>query len=558
MMRSTSIVLLFLFSIFRSGSAQEAFIIKDYKIRAEVFEDGYFDIYESIEVEFSEPRHGIYRRIPVRYIVNGQKTKIEISDIHVQDDKYRVQHSGGNTSIRIGDADRYVEGEKTYQIRYRVYDAFIFDSTGTEFYWNFVGTEWDVPIEQVEIELHVPPKAGAYLENFSVFAGTAGSVSQEKLESSLDINTINIATTATLKPKEGVTLAVKFPPGTIHKYEKPRVVDHFYAIPGALLALLIGFWSSRGRQHKVQLDEVVTSPPGALFASEVGALVDDKINDRDIIALIPEWGAKGYIRVKSVEKEYGHKSDDLYIEKLTELPAEYPAYQHTFFDGLFAEGDFAFLSDFKYKFTTIWQNIRKDLRKVTRRPDLYDMSYYGVFHKGGMIALFVVCIIIGIVLMAVFSLFITGALTMILGVGALIIHFTTPRKTTEGALLQARLKSFQRFLKKMPAEEVQKLAEKDPYYFEKTLPYAVAFGYDKTYTRQFSEYREHSPSWFYNEHRYETGKRTTMRHFSDALVFSSVTSAFTAVKPTPSSSTSGSSGGGFSGGGFGGGGGGSW
>lgn len=558
MMKSTSIVFLFLFAIFRPGFSQEAFVIKDYEIQAQVFQDGYFDIYESIQVEFSEPRHGIYRKIPTQYVVNGQKTKIDISDIDVQNDKYRVQHSGGATTIRIGDADTYVEGIKTYQITYRVYDAFIFDSTGTEFYWNFIGTEWDVPIERANITLQVPPNAGAYLEDYKVFAGAAGSISQQKIKSSLDINAINIATTASLNPNEGVTLAVMFPPGTIKKYEKPKVVDHFFAIPGALLALLFGFWSFRGKQQKVHMDEVISSPPQGLFASEVGALVDDRINDRDIIALIPEWGAKGYIRVKSVEKEYGHKTDDLYIEKLTDLPSEYPQYQHTFFEGLFAEGDFSFLSDFKYKFTTIWQNIRRDLREVTKRPDLYDMSYYGVFHKGGMIALFVVCLIIGIVLMAAFSLFISGVLTIILGVGALVIHFSTPKKTAEGALLQAQLKSFQRFLKKMPPEEVQRLAQKDPDYFEKTLPYAVAFGYDKTYTQQFSKYREHSPRWFYNEHRYETGKRTTMRHFSDALVFSSVTSAFTAVKPAPTSTSSGSSGGGFSGGGFGGGGGGSW
>ncbi len=558
MMKSTSIVLLFLFTIFIPGLAQDAFLIKDYKIKSEIFQEGYFEIYESITVEFSEPRHGIFREIPTRYVVNGEKTKIDISNIEVLNDKSQIQHSGGVTTIRIGDADQYVEGVKTYQLKYRVYDAFIHDSTGTEFYWNFIGTEWDVPIQQADIELQVPPNAGAYLEDFKAYAGPAGSVSQNKIESSLDINAINVSTTNTLNPKEGLTLAVKFPPGVISKYEKPKVVDHFYALPAALLALLFGFWSSKGKQDKVKVEEVVTSAPDRLFASEVGALVDDRINDRDIIALIPEWGAKGYIRVKSIEKEYGHKADDLYIEKLAELPAEYPAYQHTFFNALFAEGDFAFLSDFKYKFSTIWQNIRKELRDVTKRPDLYDMSYYGLFHRGGMIALFLVCLIIGIVLMAAFSLFISGGLTIILGIGALIIHFSTPRKTSEGALLQARLKSFQKFLKEMPSEEVQKLVEKDPEYFEKTLPYAVAFGYDKSYTRQFAEYREYSPSWFYNEHRYETGKRTTMRHFNDAFVFSSVTSAFTAVKPAPTSTTSGSSGGGFSGGGFGGGGGGSW
>ena len=557
-MRATLLILLFLFSIFRQSFSQEGFVIDQYDITINLDQAGFFDVNERIKVTFSEERRGIFREIPTSYRVEGKEKRIDLSNIEVLEDPFKVQHSRAETVIRIGDPDQYIRGEKTYEIRYRVFDAFLFDSAGAEFYWNYIGMDWKVPIASAHLELIVPNVASSYLENFQAYAGSMGSQSQEKIISNLQENKISIETTEPLRPGEGVTMAVKYPPGVIEKYERPKVIDRYYLIPAVFFALLFGFWSRKGKQESLIVDDLMTYPPEGLSASEVGALVDDRINDRDIIALIPEWGAMGYIKVKAVEQEYGHKSDDLYIEKLNDLPQDAPLYQSTFFSALFENSDFAFLSDFKYKFTSTWLQIKKELTSLMRRPEFYDMSYHGLFHRGGMIAIFIASLVVGVVFMAALKLFITGIITVGIGILALYIHFSTPRKTRVGAELQAKLKSFRQFLREMPSDQVQQLVDNDPHYFENMLPFAVAFGLDKSFTKQFSQYRDQSPFWFYNEHSYESGKPTSMRHFRDAFVLHTVTSAFTAVQPTKTGSTTGAGGGGFSGGGFGGGGGGSW
>jgi uncharacterized membrane protein len=93
-------------------------------------------------------------------------------------------------------------------------------------------------------------------------------------------------------------------------------------------------------------------------------------------------------------------------------------------------------------------------------------------------------------------------------------------------------------------------------FFEKLLPYAVAFGVEKVWAGRFKDIKLHNPDWYQS---YDN------RAFTTAYFLGSMNSSFsnfrTSATPTRSSSgfSSGfSSGGGFSGGGGGGGGGGSW
>ncbi len=104
-----------------------------------------------------------------------------------------------------------------------------------------------------------------------------------------------------------------------------------------------------------------------------------------------------------------------------------------------------------------------------------------------------------------------------------------------------------------------------PKHFETLLPYAVALGVEKPWSRAFNTWlvsaaagaavgiRQYSPDWYRGV--FDGGKiDDTFGSISDSLE-----SSFTAALPTPKSSSSGfSSSGGFSGGGGGGGGGGGW
>jgi uncharacterized membrane protein len=91
--------------------------------------------------------------------------------------------------------------------------------------------------------------------------------------------------------------------------------------------------------------------------------------------------------------------------------------------------------------------------------------------------------------------------------------------------------------------------------YEKYLPYAVALGVEKPWTRHFErlipeEAARYNPTWT------SSGTSRSLGSLSSALV-SNMTSGVTSALPQ-SSSSSGSGGGGSSGGGGGGGGGGGW
>jgi uncharacterized membrane protein len=88
-------------------------------------------------------------------------------------------------------------------------------------------------------------------------------------------------------------------------------------------------------------------------------------------------------------------------------------------------------------------------------------------------------------------------------------------------------------------------------FFEKLLPFAVAFGVEKAWAKRFEAIDIKNPDWY---------EGTSSSHFNTALFASSLShsySSFASSSTPPSSSSSGFSGG-SSGGGGGGGGGGSW
>lgn len=161
-------------------------------------DEGYFDVEENYHVLFNVQKHGIYRNIPLVYRLDNaqsgiakeegggsgfwsqkpEKHTIRISNVEVPGHTDKV--SGGFFSnmlnIRIGDADKYVQGPEKYTIKYRVKDAFLFDDHASYFYWNLMGDQWGFPFLESTFELHLPnaPKAEYY-----VYSGQPGSTTSK-------------------------------------------------------------------------------------------------------------------------------------------------------------------------------------------------------------------------------------------------------------------------------------------------------------------------------------------------------------------------------------------
>lgn len=130
----------------------------------------------------------------------------------------------------------------------------------------------------------------------------------------------------------------------------------------------------------------------------------------------------------------------------------------------------------------------------------------------------------------------------------------SPVKTEHGVAIKEHLLGLKLYLK---VAEKDRLAfhnapEKMPEVFEKLLPYAMVFGVDKAWAKEFESIYTTPPSWYEGS---QTGHFSAIAFTSSLSSFSSLTSS--ALSSTPGGS-SGSGGGGSSGGGGGGGGGGSW
>ena len=115
--------------------------------------DSTVDVKETINYDFGDQeKHGIFRFIPVKYKARGGNFNLRLSGIKVTDENgkaqnFAVSYPGNNVEIKIGDADKYVSGQKKYVISYILRRAVNYFSDHDELYWNFTGDEWQVPIE---------------------------------------------------------------------------------------------------------------------------------------------------------------------------------------------------------------------------------------------------------------------------------------------------------------------------------------------------------------------------------------------------------------------------
>ena len=168
--------------IFSASSAfAQFFTITKYHSDITIHPDSSFKVQETIDVTFDRPRHGIYREIPFRYGDELGKTVVTPTEvISVRDDKgkswkYKVERSGSILNIRIGHSERYVDGNQTYVITYRVENAILYLKDHDELYWNVTGNYWKAPILEASADVSLAIKGKSKNMMAAAYTGRMGS-----------------------------------------------------------------------------------------------------------------------------------------------------------------------------------------------------------------------------------------------------------------------------------------------------------------------------------------------------------------------------------------------
>ena len=557
------------------------FVIKDFHTELTVETDTGLLVEETILVAFSEQRHGIYRTIPVNYtdprgFSYGLRLKVlDVTDENGDKHGTSISREGRNVKIRIGDADRYVSGLVTYVIRYHVDGAVTHQETHDELYWNAVGVDWATTIEQASAVIHLPGDLSADDVEAAAYAGPFGSTEGDVSIQIPEPGTLIYASPRALDPYEAMTVVVGWPHGYVNFPSEAeiwlrRILQNWTVI----LPFFALFWANR-RYRRLGRDPkgggsitVQYEPPENVGPGEIGTLVDEKVDMRDITATVVDLAVKGYMRIEVEEKKgFFGKSEETSFIRLAQAGdprlSDLLPHERKVFNGIFKHGEHVSTDDLNQKF---YQEI------PTIKTALYDhLTDEGYFAENpnsakGKAAGIGVLMVLGVLGIGVATGFLTGAIfptAMIVPVFTALLTAlfvfpfvpAMPRRTAEGVRMREWALGFEEFVDRVESDRLERAEAVNA--FEALLPYAMALGVASTWAKKFEGIYEEgrSPGWYVGPHY---GHVFSTRSFEKSLS-TSMSSVATSMAAAPrSSSSSGLGGGGFSGGGFGGGGGGSW
>ncbi len=544
----------------------EYFDIENYNVNVIINKDSSAYFEETILVKFFSPRHGIYRFIPYKY--KNKKLRIKILSVEssfngsfFRNEKYRKTSSNGNIVLRIGSKNRVYKGLKYYKISYKVLNAV----EKGEFYWNIIGTQWAVVIKNAHFSITFPEIKNLSLLKTNIFYGRYRS--GKTLDYTVDSTSLENKNPIYLSPYNGITVDILFPEGVIAPVPLYLRICWFildnigYIFTVIIFILLLFLWNRWGKDEDKGVVVVRYEPPDGLTPAEVGTLIDDKVDLKDITATVLDLASKGYLKiVKNEEKKLFFKNEKIYFEKRKDADSLLKKHELIIFSGLFPFGKektsmeelkngfyvnvnsfkeymYSYLSDKSHLYTFNPETVRKGFRNTSYVFIVFGIYWLMIYNFNEMLSIGIGSIISGLLIM-----FFSGIM---------------PQKSHKGTKIYRQILGFKEFLEKVEKDKLKRFAEKDPQIFGRLLPYAVALGVEEKWAKNFEGIEIEPPHWYYSPYGYTNF--TTLYFISSLTHDMNRMNTVFVSKPHSSSGGSGfSSGGGFSGGGFGGGGGGSW
>jgi uncharacterized membrane protein len=575
---SLAIISLSLGSILVASPAlAQYFTITKFHSDITIQKDSSFIVHETIDVKFHRPRHGIYREIPFKYrdefgrTITTPTTVLAVKDESGKPWKYQVKKAGSLVNIRIGDPKRFVSGNQTYVITYEVENAILFLNDHDELYWNVTGNYWKADIVNASADVSLAAKEKSKNLWATGFTGTYGSKASEGQYEAYD-NRGRFIAKKSLAPGEGLTLAFGWDKGLV---SPPTSWKRFlwtinlqengvFLIPILSFLLILNHWYRKGRDPRVREAVTVTYEPPKienrfLTPAEVGTLLDEKLDPRDITSTIVGLAVKGYIQIEEVKKEgLIFDKSDYYLKKLKEPDGALGSFEADLMTRLFSFAPSRLsVSSLKNKFYKDLPSLKKTLYGELVKNKYFLVSPEKV--RNLYILTGILVIMIGGFVLAFFfpdtmwKGFIASGLT---GLPILLFGRHMPAKTRAGAQAYMAILGFQEFMNRAEKDRLERMGDKD--LFSKYLPYAIALDVADNWAEAFEGIYQEPPPWYVSPGGFRTFHPVSFTRSMNTVTSNLGSAMFSAPRGSSGGGGGGFGGGGSSGGGFGGGGGGSW
>lgn len=348
--------------------ALNGYKITDYEVNIRVQEDAVLEVTEGITVYFDEPKHGIYRKLPLENKIfgnMGQETaipiqKAKVSHLSVKDGttgqelSVEKETQSGQLVLKIGDSGEVITGEKTYVLHYR----YVMGNAGMKhvdaFYYSLIGDEWDTYIGNVRFSIEMPKT----FDGKGLFFMIGGTAAGQQVAYQIHGNTISGRADDVLGSGRGLHVRLELPQGYFYSKEKTGLGASgwlallFMAASGGLF----GMYGRNSRNLSVRFQGIDFNP------AEAGYFLGGEFEKRGKIALLLYWAEKGYLCFEQTEQ------GNVLLRKLKDAEGEMKSYEEPLFKALFANGNPVAPEALRTQFTGVMDRVGQEMHRYFREP----------------------------------------------------------------------------------------------------------------------------------------------------------------------------------------------
>lgn len=304
-----------------ASSGQDVEEILTYDVAIDVENGGLMSVREAIRVRVlgREIRRGIYRDLPTsfpRWIGLGRiEAPLAVRSVTRDGapEPYSLEAIGGpvgreGVRIRIGNANVLLDhGVHDYVIEYETSRWVEFGEDRDRLYWNVTGNGWDFPIRSASARVRIdglttPPE----LQSWSGPEGSTTTTAMGRWSS--EDRAAVFETEGTLRPREGLTVAVTFPDGRLAPPDEERRAAWFRLDWGGwidtgyvglfVIAVYLLMWRRVGIDPPPARTGATPEPPDGYSPAALGYIEGRGYEESQLSAALVNMALKGAIRIE--------------------------------------------------------------------------------------------------------------------------------------------------------------------------------------------------------------------------------------------------------------------
>lgn len=526
-------------------------------------------IKEEIHYYLPSYSHGIIREIPVDYNVQvgfKRPTKLLLDEIYyyeesnpsIKYDEYSRSNNNGYAIFQIGDADTTVQGNYVYVISYTLRYATNYFDDHDELYLNITGDGWNVPISKVIANISLPGE----IINKVCYTGIYNSTLSDCTYTEVSSNQVTLSTNNILGTYEGLTTVIAMPKGTLEDTTKQQTIETILANIGILLPIpvfiLMYIYIKRKNSNKKLTIIPHYNPPKNIYPLLAGYIYSCNVKDKYVSAQIIQMALDGYIKIKQEDKKnYTLVKNNVDLDTATDSVK-------TLLTGLFGNSESVNTKKISSDFYRTVISISGILSKEVLDKEYFSKKKENL--KNILLAIGIVGTILSFILGPFLATIAATGWTVGLIVSSVIVIILSTRidiRSEKGNEIYYELEGLKLYIDTAEEKRIEFHNNPKKYsgVFEKLLPYAIIFGLEKKWMKEFEDIYIQQPDWYQGDiSAFNTYVLiNSISNISSNVHSKSVASNSSAGFRSSGGASGGSGfGGGSSGGGFGGGGGGSW